>query len=130
MTASPPPVRLATATTGLVQTLLGIGGLTVIAGALLAPDRMWPNLLLVSYYLLGLGLDEAEPVSAGGSLAAQVEGFEKTAIAAALLANGGSLKATYEALGLSRKTLYEKMHKHGLRREDFTDGEGGKETEA
>ncbi len=24
------------------------------------------------------------------------------------------------ALGLSRKTLYEKMHKHGLRREDFT----------
>ena len=59
MTASPPPVRLATATTGLVQTLLGIGGLTVIAGALLAPDRMWPNLLLVSYYLLGLGLGGA-----------------------------------------------------------------------
>jgi len=72
-------------------------------------------------YVLGLGLDEDAPVSVSGSLATQVEDFEKNAIAAALMANRGSLKATYEALGLSRKTLYEKMHKHGLRREDFTD---------
>ena len=40
-------------------------------------------------------------------------------IAASLTAHGGSLKETYEALGLSRKALYEKMKKYGLRREDF-----------
>ena len=45
--------------------------------------------------------------------------FEKDAIAAALVANAGNLKATYESLGLARKTLYEKMQKHGLRREDY-----------
>ena len=33
----------------------------------------------------------------------------------------GSLKATYEALGLSRKTLYDKLQKHGLKREDFVE---------
>ena len=73
-------------------------------------------------YLLGLGLDEAAPPPLEASLASQVEAFEKNAIAAALMAHGGQLKATYEALGLSRKTLYEKMQKHGLRREDFTEG--------
>ncbi len=55
-------------------------------------------------------------------LADQVEAFEKQAIAAALALNAGNLKATYEGLGLSRKTLYEKMLRHGLRREDFLEG--------
>jgi two-component system C4-dicarboxylate transport response regulator DctD len=72
-------------------------------------------------YVLGLGLDDDTPLRAEGGLAEQVNAFEKTAIAAALVANRGNLKPTYEALGLSRKTLYEKMHKHGLRREDFTE---------
>jgi two-component system C4-dicarboxylate transport response regulator DctD len=44
---------------------------------------------------------------------------EKALIAAAIAANNGSLKATYEALGLSRKSLYEKMQKYGLSRSDF-----------
>ena len=48
---------------------------------------------------------------------------EKSLIAAAIAANRGSLKATYEALGLSRKSLYEKMQKHGLNRADFQDEE-------
>ena len=72
-------------------------------------------------YLLGLGLDEDISAQIGGSLADQVRDFEKNAIAAALVANGGNLKATYEALGLSRKTLYEKMHRYGLQRDDFTE---------
>ena len=42
-------------------------------------------------------------------------------LTATLAAHDGSLKATYESLGLARKTLYEKMQKHGLRREDFSD---------
>lgn len=73
-------------------------------------------------YVLGLGLDEDAPAAIASSLAEQVNGFEKNAIAAALVGHQGNLKATYEALGLSRKTLYEKMHKYGLRREDFTEG--------
>lgn len=72
-------------------------------------------------YVLGLGLDEDAPPELASNLADQVKAFEKNAIAAALVANRGNLKATYEALGLSRKTLYEKMHKLGLRREDFTE---------
>ena len=40
--------------------------------------------------------------------------FERQVIAATLEANGGSLKATYEALGISRKTLYDKMQRFGL----------------
>ncbi|WP_424934165.1 helix-turn-helix domain-containing protein [Amaricoccus macauensis] len=42
---------------------------------------------------------------------------------AALAAHAGNLKATYEALGISRKTLYEKMQKHRLRREDYVQDE-------
>lgn len=38
------------------QVLAGIGGLTLLAGLYLSPGRIWPNLLLVSYYLLGLAL--------------------------------------------------------------------------
>jgi len=38
------------------QTLAVVGGLTFIAGLYLAPQRIWLNLLLVSYYLLGLAL--------------------------------------------------------------------------
>ncbi|MGB0748263.1 MAG: sigma-54-dependent transcriptional regulator [Magnetospiraceae bacterium] len=48
------------------------------------------------------------------SLAAQMEAVEKRLIDAALMRNGGSLKATYESLGISRKTLYDKMQRHGL----------------
>lgn len=35
---------------------MAVGGVTFVAGALLAPGRTWANLLLVSFYLLGLGL--------------------------------------------------------------------------
>ena len=44
---------------------------------------------------------------------------EKSLIAASLTSQGGSLKETYEALGLSRKALYEKMQKYGLDRDAF-----------
>lgn len=72
------------------------------------------------------GLDTDAPAVGlnSGSLGERVDLYERGLIAAALAANGGSLKATYESLGLARKTLYEKMQKHGLRREDYAgDGE-------
>lgn len=75
-------------------------------------------------YVLGFDWREnsGEPIEAT-SLAKQVERYEASLIAAALAGHNGSLKATYESLGLSRKALYEKMQRYGLRREDFVDGE-------
>ena len=75
-------------------------------------------------FVLGLSWREenAEALSPT-SLAKQLEQYESSLIAAALVSHKGNLKATYEALGLSRKTLYEKMQRHGLRREDFIDAE-------
>jgi two-component system C4-dicarboxylate transport response regulator DctD len=45
--------------------------------------------------------------------------YERALIAAELAAQGGSIKATYESLGLSRKALYDKMQRHGLDRAHF-----------
>lgn len=44
----------------------------------------------------------------------QIAAFEKSVIRASLERNGYKLKQTYEALGISRKTLYEKMRRHNL----------------
>ncbi|KAB2862747.1 MAG: hypothetical protein F9K43_19745, partial [Bauldia sp.] len=68
-------------------------------------------------YVLGLGTDSLDPGAAGGdatSLAERVARFERAVIASALQAHGGSLKPVYEALGISRKTLYEKMQRYRL----------------
>ena len=66
-----------------------------------------------------LGLDR-EDLGGGETLTLpqRVERFERDAIVAALRLNDGSLKATYESLGLARKTLYEKMQKYGIDRND------------
>lgn len=56
---------------------------------------------------------------APGTLAEQMARHEKSLIASMIAANNGSLKQTYEGLGLSRKSLYEKMQKHGLSRQMF-----------
>jgi two-component system C4-dicarboxylate transport response regulator DctD len=71
-----------------------------------------------------MGLDPGFSTAPGGAgmaavqpqqpLAVQMADFERQVIAATLEANGGSLKATYEALGISRKTLYDKMQRFGL----------------
>lgn len=39
-----------------MQVLAAVGGLTLLAGLVFAPQQIWLNLLLVSYYLLGLSL--------------------------------------------------------------------------
>ena len=67
-------------------------------------------------FILGLGLQSTDDNLAEGDekLAERVAGFEKNIISAALVAHGGSLKPVYEQLGISRKTLYEKMQRYGL----------------
>lgn len=63
----------------------------------------------------GFGGDE-EPAS---RLADRVAEFERREIEAALSAHRGNLKPVYESLGLSRKTLWEKMQKYGLDKAQF-----------
>lgn len=68
-----------------------------------------------------LGLDPTMTVGTeteAQSLAQKMADHERALIMATLTAQGGSLKQTYEALGLSRKALYEKMQKYGLSKAD------------
>jgi len=48
--------RLSTKTVLLFQAMTLVGGLSLVAGFLLAPQRTWINLLLASNFLIGLGL--------------------------------------------------------------------------
>jgi two-component system C4-dicarboxylate transport response regulator DctD len=66
-----------------------------------------------------LGLGDGAATGLTAKLADQMAAHERGLIAAALAANAGSAKATYEALGISRKALYEKMQKHGLDLQEF-----------
>jgi two-component system C4-dicarboxylate transport response regulator DctD len=66
-----------------------------------------------------LGLDMPEAGAAGLGLTARMAAFERSIIAGAIAAHGGRLRRVYESLGISRKTLYEKMVKHGLDRRLF-----------
>jgi len=65
---------------------------------------------------LGEGIVADDPP---GKLAERVADFEKREIEAVLAAHRGNLKPVYESLGLSRKTLWEKMQKHGLDKAQF-----------
>ena len=76
-------------------------------------------------FALGLGLDlDAGPEApldspehatlANATLSEQVEAFERSLIAAELSRSHGSLRSLAEALGVPRKTLHDKLRKHGL----------------
>jgi two-component system C4-dicarboxylate transport response regulator DctD len=57
----------------------------------------------------------------GGGLNAQVEAFERSLISAELSRSHSSLRSLAEALGVPRKTLHDKLRKHGL---SFADAGG------
>lgn len=86
--------------------------------------REWPGNVrelrnAADRFVLGLDPDgdpARSPVAA--TLADRVADFEKSIIAGALLAHRGSLKPVYESLNISRKTLYEKMQKYGLAKDN------------
>lgn len=78
-------------------------------------------------FALGLGVDLGGDIGArpgasqrlagpgdGGALANQLAAVERAILAQALEENGGSMRRTYEQLGVSRKTLYDKLRRHGL----------------
>ncbi|MDK8464627.1 sigma-54 dependent transcriptional regulator [Marinobacter sp. SS13-12] len=79
------------------------------------------------YVLLGpAALKEDDPsatanVAARQTLSEMMDGFERSAIISALNACQGSIKDTMVQLGIARKTLYDKMRKHGLDKSQFKD---------
>ncbi len=54
-----------------------------------------------------------------GPLREEMEKVERNVIQAALRENQGDITATWQALGISRRALYERMKKYGLDREKF-----------
>lgn len=78
------------------------------------------------YVLLGAQNDwsidklmSATITSEYSSLAKQVEIFEKSLIEQALASCDGSIKKTMDLLSIPRKTLSDKMRKHGLDKSDY-----------
>ncbi len=69
-------------------------------------------------FVLGMwnGFDEGPSGSDGdaASLAERVAAFEKASIETEIARHGGALKPVYEALGISRKGLYDKMKRLGI----------------
>ena len=82
---------------------------------------------------LPLGLDTSEEGSSvtietsTKGLTEQVEAFERSMIAAELVRAHTSLRSVAEALGLPRKTLHDKLRKHGL---SFAESGGSSPDEA
>jgi two-component system C4-dicarboxylate transport response regulator DctD len=91
---------------------------------LLAHD--WPgNVRELSHFAerFVLGLEAAEeppaPEHAEGTLPERVERYEGQVIRAALEATGGDVRATLQALGIPRKTFYDKLARHGIDRAQY-----------
>ncbi|WP_224705166.1 sigma-54-dependent transcriptional regulator [Devosia aquimaris] len=91
--------------------------------------RPWPGNVrelrnAAERYVLGIdGNEEVDAKASGATLRERMQDYERRIIAAELQSQGGRVKAVYEALGLSRKSLYEKMQKLGLDRKQFLDEE-------
>jgi two-component system C4-dicarboxylate transport response regulator DctD len=73
-----------------------------------------------------LGLEDAAAGAWSGdeapaTLGGKVEVFERAVIEQALKSTGGSVRQACETLGMPRNTLYDKMKKYGLSREQFAD---------
>ncbi len=78
-------------------------------------------------YALGLELELpalAVPAGAGvgAGLVERVDAYERALIIEALSEVRGSVSAAAEALGVPRKTLHDKLRRHGLNRQAFVDG--------
>lgn len=72
-----------------------------------------------------LGLDSGAPQSTADlSLYEQMEAFEAQCLRNALARHKGDIKAVLEELKLPRRTLNEKMQRHGLMREVFLETDG------
>ncbi|KAA1180410.1 sigma-54-dependent Fis family transcriptional regulator [Rhizobium tropici] len=67
---------------------------------------------------------DAPTVEAGLSLPVRVERYEAELIRESLQQNNGDVRKTIEALGIPRKTFYDKLQRHGIVRGDFAGLDG------
>lgn len=89
----------------------------------------WPgNVRELSHFAervtLGLAPEGAEEMPAAqgtsdGTLPERVERYEARLIRRALEAAGGDVRATLQALGIPRKTFYDKLQRHGIDRAHY-----------
>ncbi|MDJ1156661.1 sigma-54 dependent transcriptional regulator [Chelatococcus sp. SYSU_G07232] len=85
-------------------------------------EHDWPgNVRELAHFAerVALGLAEDGPAAraaAGTSLPQRIEAYEAELIREALAANGGDVRSTIEALGIPRKTFYDKLARHGIDR--------------
>jgi two-component system C4-dicarboxylate transport response regulator DctD len=91
-------------------------------------DHNWPgNVRELSHYAerVALGIEpqpavETEPVASNGkTLPQQMEAHEAKLIEEALGKHGGDVRATVEALGIPRKTFYDKLQRHNIDRRSY-----------
>ena len=93
-------------------------------------EHAWPgNVRELAHFAerVVLGVHGGTPLSApqpagAGSLPERVERFEAQLIRDALAINHGDIKSTLEALGIPRKTFYDKLQRHGIDRQEYTGG--------
>jgi two-component system, NtrC family, C4-dicarboxylate transport response regulator DctD len=76
-----------------------------------------------------LGLDDEairamQPARHTG-LVEQVESFERGVVVRELIANGGDTRAVAEALAIPRKTLYDKLRRHGIDPRSYRGADNG-----
>ncbi|MEI4469966.1 sigma-54-dependent transcriptional regulator [Frigidibacter sp. MR17.24] len=98
-------------------------------------DRDWPGNVrelrnAADRFALGIVPQPSEATAPlSPRLADRVAAFERDLLITALQAHGGRMRPVYESLGLSRKTLYEKLQRHGIDKARYgagaldTDGE-------
>ena len=67
---------------------------------------------------------EAPSADAALPLPARIERYEADLIRETLAQNGGDVRSTIEALGIPRKTFYDKLQRHGIVRSEFAGFEG------
>ncbi|EGE60605.1 UNVERIFIED_ORG: two-component system C4-dicarboxylate transport response regulator DctD [Rhizobium esperanzae] len=87
-------------------------------------SHSWPgNVRELSHYaervVLGVeggGAPSPSPQPTGGTLPERLERYEAEIIRDALASNDGDVRRTIEALGIPRKTFYDKLQRHGINR--------------
>jgi two-component system, NtrC family, C4-dicarboxylate transport response regulator DctD len=94
-------------------------------------EHQWPgNVRELSHYAerFVLGLEPSEPVPVPGSasfgsasLPDRLERFEADIIRETLTECGGDVQQTIAALGIPRKTFYDKLQRHGIVRSEYAD---------
>ncbi len=87
----------------------------------------WPgNVRELAHFADRVALGVAKPansptpaISGQEPLPKRLERYEETIIRETLAAHNGNVQETIEALGIPRKTFYDKMQRHGINRADY-----------